>query len=208
MFSLPEISTVLASSDNIRLVKMMRAKKEEFLQQIQNQQHILLQMEQDIQKIERCENIMQSNYFVKTVEMQPKTIYSHRRKMSIKDFGEAFGALCAGLEKNSYKPAGPFLAVYHDEDFNHECTDIEVGVEVPSGISGENVRMLAPGPCCFATHVGPYDDFTPCYTALMEWIENEGYTISGPPFELYIKGCEDNIQPSEYVTEIYFPIKK
>jgi effector-binding domain-containing protein len=206
-FTLPEISAVLAIRDNGRLATLLQAKKAEFLQQISEQQHILLQMEQDIEKIERRENIMQANYLVKTVEMQPRTIYSLRRKMSIRDFEEAFGNLCAGLEKNRFKPAGPFLAIYHDEEFNQECTDIEVGVEV-SGGHDEHVRALAPGLCCFATHIGPYDDFTPCYTALMEWIEREGYTVSGPPFELYIKGCDDGVPPGEYVTEIYFPIKK
>lgn len=206
-FSLPEIAAVLAAGDNSRLAELLQAKKEEFQRQIEDQQHLLLQMEQDIEKIERCENIMQANYLVKTVEMQPRTIYSLRRKMSVRDFAEAFGALCAGLEKSRLKPAGPFLSVYHDEEFNHECTDIEVGVEV-SGGSGEQVRELAPGLCCFATHIGPYDDFTPCYTVLMEWIEREGYAVAGPPFELYVKGCDDNVPPSEYVTEIYFPIKK
>jgi len=62
--------------------------------------------------------------------------------------------------------------------------------------------------CCFATHIGPYDDFSACYAALGEWIEREGYTISGPPFEWYVKGCDDDVGPEEYVTEIYFPIKK
>ncbi|HQA08600.1 MAG TPA: MerR family transcriptional regulator [Syntrophomonadaceae bacterium] len=206
-FSLPEISAVLASRDNGYLAELLRSKKEEFLKQIEEQQHLLLQMEQDIEKIERCENIMQANYLVKTVEMQPRTIYSLRRKMNIQDFEEAFGSLCAGLEKNRLKPAGPFLSIYHDEEFNRDCTDIEVGVEIAGG-TGEQVRTLAPGLCCFATHIGPYDDFTPCYTALMEWIEREGYEVAGPPFELYIKGYDDNVPPSEYITEIYFPIRK
>lgn len=206
-FSLLEISAVLATRDNGYLADLLQSKKIEFLRQIKDQQHILLQMEQDIKKIERRENIMQANYLVKTVSMQPKTIYSLRRKMSVRDFEEAFGTLCAGLEKNRLKPAGPFLSIYHDEEFDHKCTDIEVGVEI-SGGNGDRVRALAPGLCCFATHIGPYDDFTSCYTALMEWIEREGYTVSEPPFELYIKGCDDNILPSEYVTEIYFPIKK
>ncbi len=88
-FSLPEISAVLASRDNDRLAKLLRTKKEEFLRQIEDQRHLLLQMEQDIEKIERCENIMQANYLVKTIEIQPKTIYSLRRKMSVRDFEEA-----------------------------------------------------------------------------------------------------------------------
>ncbi|MEA4893989.1 MAG: MerR family transcriptional regulator [Oscillospiraceae bacterium] len=206
-FSLPEIAAVVAKKDNSYLSTLIQAKKAELSSQISDQQRTLLQMEQDIEKIERCENIMQSNYLIKTIEFEPRNIYSIRQKMSLKDFDEVFGKLFAGLGKARLRPAGPCLSVYYDEEFNHECTDIEVGVVV-SEKSGENIRRLDPGLCCFATHIGPYDDFTPCYTALAEWIEREGYTISGPPIELYIKGEEDHIQSSEYVTEIYFPIKK
>lgn len=198
-FSLPEIAAVLAKKDSGYLSALILAKKTELSSQIFDQQRILLQMEQDIEKIERCENIMQSNYLIKTIEFQPKNIFSLRQKMSLLDFGKVFGELCGRMEKRRIKPAGQFLSVYHDEEFNHECTDIEVGVIVAEG-SGENIRRLAPGLCCFATHIGPYDDFTPCYTALAEWIEREGYTISGPPIELYVKGCEDDVQPAEYVT--------
>jgi DNA-binding transcriptional MerR regulator len=206
-FSLPEIAAVLARRDNGYLSALIQSKKAELSLQISDQQRVLLQMERDIKKMERCENIMQSNYLVKKVEFEAKNIYSLRQKMSLKDFDEAYGRLFAGLGKRRLRPAGPCLSIYHDEEFNHECTDIEVGVVV-SETSGENIRRLDPGLCCFATHIGPYDDFTPCYTALAEWIEREGYTISGPPIELYLKGEEDHIPTSEYVTEIYFPIKK
>ena len=207
-FSLPEIAGVLAKKDNDYLARMIQDKKGQFLSQISSQQRILLQMEQDIEKIERREDIMQSNYVIKTVELQQKNIYSLRQMMSLKDFGEVFGKLFAGLGKNSYTPAGPTMGIYHDEEnFNREHSDIEVGIIVAQS-SGENIRQLNPGFCCMAEHVGPYDDFTACYTALAEWIEREGYTVSGPPIELYVKGCQDNLPPSEYVTEIYFPIKK
>lgn len=206
-FSLPAIADVLAKKDNHYLAELINEKMNQLVSRISVQQHILLQMEQDIEKIERCENIMQSNYLIKNVEFEPKSIFSLRQKMGMQDFGRVFGALCGMMEKSRMKPVGPFLSVYHDEEFNHECTDIEVGVIV-SEESGENIRKLEPGFCCYATHIGAYDDFTPCYTALAEWIEREGYTISGPPIELYVKGCDDNVQPPEYVTEIYFPIKK
>jgi len=206
-FSLPEIAAVLAKSDSDYLSAQIQAKKAELLAQMSDQQRILLQMDRDIEKIERYENIMQSNYLIQTVEFQPRNIFSQRQKMSLQEFDEVFGKLFAGLGKARLKPAGPCLSVYYDEEFNHEYTDIEVGVVVTEG-SGENVRNLDPGLCCFTTHIGPYEEFTPCYTALVEWIEREGYAISGPPIELYIKGEEDHIQPSEYVTEIYLPIKK
>ena len=206
-FSLPEIASVLAKKDSDYLSGLIQDKKSLLFSQITEQEHILLQMERDIEKIERCENIMQSDYLIKTVEFQQKYIYSLRQKMSMQDFNEVFGKLFAGLGKNRLRPFGPCLSIYHDEEFNQESTDVEVGVIVAES-SGENIRKLDPGLCCFATHIGPYDDFTACYTALVEWIEREGYTVSGPPIELYIKGCEDKVQPREYVTEIYFPIKK
>ncbi len=206
-FSLPEIAHALANRDADVLSEMMRAKKAELSRQISSRQRILFQMEQDIQKIERCEDMMQTNYLIKTTQFQPKNIFSLRQKAGVRELGRIFGELCGKLEKSHIKPSGPFLTVYHDEDFNHACTDLEVGAVVPA-TTGDNVRRLDPGFCCFATHIGPYDDFTPCYAALGEWIEREGYAVSGPPFELYVKGCEDNVRPDEYVTEIYFPIKK
>jgi len=52
----------LAKKDNDFLAGLIQDKKGQFLSQISSQQCILLQMEQDIEKIERCENIMQTNY--------------------------------------------------------------------------------------------------------------------------------------------------
>ncbi len=205
-FSLPEVAAALTARDPEALRQVLLEKKDAFLRDIQSQQQVLLHMERDIQRIERRENIMQTNYSIKTVQMQPKTICSVRRKMSLKDFNEAFGALYAIMGKNDIQPAGPFLSVYHDEEFNPESTDIEVGAVVEN-TSAPCVRVLDPGLCCMTTHIGPYDEVSPCYAALAEWIEREGYTVSGPPFELYIKGCETGMVPDDYVTEVYFPIR-
>jgi DNA-binding transcriptional MerR regulator len=206
-FSLPEIATIIAKNDPRYLADCIRTQQKKLEKQISSQEYLLYQMEQDLTKIERCENIMDSNYMIKTANIEPKTIYSLRKRMGLKDFGTAFDELCSGMGKNRLKPCGPFLSIYHDDNFNPEDTDIEVGVEI-ANTGGEHIRQLNPGLCCFATHVGPYDDFSKCYAALMEWIEKEGFGIAGPPFELYIKGCESNLPPSEYVTEIYIPIKK
>jgi len=206
-FTLPEIAAVFAKQDNGYLSALIQLKKDELTSQIIDQQRVLFQMEQDLKKMERREDIMRTDYLIRTVQFEPRNIFSLRQKMSLQDFGKVFGELAARMEKRRVKPSGPFLSVYYDEEFNHECTDIEVGAVVSEN-SGGNIRKLDPGLCCFAAHIGPYDDFTPCYTALAEWIEREGYIVSGPPVELYIKGCEDNIKPDEYVTEIYFPIKR
>ncbi|WP_277669007.1 MerR family transcriptional regulator [Caproiciproducens galactitolivorans] len=206
-FTLPEIARILSKDDAAYLKEAINQKRIELQRQIREQESVLLQMEEDLKRIERCDSIMEINYLIKTVSFQPKTIFSLRRRMGVKDFPRAYGDLFAEMERNKVKPCGPLLTVYHDSEFNHDATDIEVGAEVPQD-SACTVRKLDPGLCCFATHVGPYENFNQCYTALMEWIDREGYTISGPPFELYIKGYDDNVAPEEFVTEVYFPIKK
>lgn len=42
----------------------------------------------------------------------------------------------------------------------------------------------------------------------MKWIETNGYKISGDPFDIYIKGPREASSPDEFVTEVYFPVKK
>ncbi len=205
-FSLPEIAAALLSDCNQLMVRM-QDKRCELLREIDEQNHVLQLMGQDIQKLERCENIMQTNYSIKTAEVQPKNIYSVRRRMSVRDFADAIGELFAGLGRSRLKPIGPPIAIYHSEDFNPEDFDCEVGVEVQTA-SGEHIRKLEPGLCCYAQHIGPYDEIGRCYTALMEWVKGEGFMISGPPFEVYIKGMESSTRPEELVTEVFFPIRK
>lgn len=42
----------------------------------------------------------------------------------------------------------------------------------------------------------------------MKWIETNGYKISGDPFDIYIKVPREASSPDEFVTEVYFPVKK
>lgn len=205
-FSLPEIAVYLSSRDEAYLLDIIQRKKYELSLQILNQRRIISQMENDIEKIERCENFMQTEYNIKTVDFKPVNIYSIRKKIGMTEFEGFFGELCAGISKYRLTPSGPCFSIYYDEEFNRDSTDVELSAIVSDSV-GENVKKFDPGFCCCATRVGPYDDFSACYAALAEWIDREGYVISGPAIEMYIKTCQDT-PPEECVTEIYFPIKK
>ena len=45
-------------------------------------------------------------------------------------------------------------------------------------------------------------------TALMRWIEANGYQIAGPSREIYFTDPNSGVPPSEYVTEVQFPVRK
>jgi len=55
---------------------------------------------------------------------------------------------------------------------------------------------------------GSYDTISAAYNALMRWIEANGYEVIGPGREIYFTDPNSGVPPSEYVTEVQFPVKK
>ena len=55
---------------------------------------------------------------------------------------------------------------------------------------------------------GPYEGITEAFSALITWIEGNGYKITGPDREHYLVSPGDTQDPAEYVTEIQFPVEK
>lgn len=206
-FSLSEIAVMLYAKDSSLLCDAIKNKKKEFIIDFEEQNHILKLMESDISKLERSIDIMKNNYEVKLIETEPMNVASVRKMMGVKDFDSAYGELMGMVYRNKYTITGPSFSLYHTRDFNPENSDIEVGVMVAE-TGGENIRVLDCGLCAYVTYIGRYNEVSPAYAALMEFMEKEGYDFSYPPYEKYIKGPRDNVSPDEFVSEIYFPVKK
>lgn len=205
--SLPEIAAHLAHPDSVALSQKL-AEKQCLMESERNQaERVLRRMEQDIEKLKRSIDIMEQNIVVTTVEREPQTIFGVRKNITIQDFQELFGELYAALQKNGIQPLGGPMAFYHDEDFNAEHTDIEVAIPVTEGTPGS--RELAGGLHACSTLTGPYDSdaFTAIYAGLMQWIDENGYHLVSSPFDSYVKGGPE-VDPEDYITEVYFPIAK
>ena len=129
-----------------------------------------------------------------------------------REVGPLFQELFAEIGKTPLAPTGPSFAMYYDEGYKEIDVDVEVAVPVHDGkakLTGRvKARKLEGEQVASLTRVGPYDDFTPAYQALMDWIKANGYRINGPNREIYLIGPEANIPPEQYVTELQFPITK
>ena len=55
-------------------------------------------------------------------------------------------------------------------------------------------------------HSGPFEDFSQEHTAVLRWIEANGYRIVGPYRELYIR--HDPHDMANAATEIQYPVEK
>jgi effector-binding domain-containing protein len=58
-------------------------------------------------------------------------------------------------------------------------------------------------------HHGPFTTIGEAYTAIMKWIEANGYRCVGPVREVYLREAENVSQTDpNTVTEIQFPVEK
>ncbi|MNH32022.1 Bacterial transcription activator, effector binding domain [compost metagenome] len=66
-----------------------------------------------------------------------------------------------------------------------------------------------PGRLCAKSILkGAYPELTSVYANLMKWMDHEGYELILPPYEIYITDPNQTKNSENYVTEVYFPIKK
>jgi|GEM_PF-1957223 len=110
------------------------------------------------------------------------------------------------LAERGVTPAAPPFSLYHT--YTAEETQMEGGVPVVEPIEVEApyiCRTLNPRQLASAWHVGPYNTLPDTYKRLSEWIEANGYTFQGAPWEVYWSD-PSNTDPSETLTEVLWPV--
>ena len=58
------------------------------------------------------------------------------------------------------------------------------------------------------TYQGSYTQITDVYTAVIAWMEANGYEPAEPMFNIYHVSPHETQNPDEFVTEICYPVKK
>ncbi|SHI84281.1 effector-binding domain-containing protein [Clostridium cavendishii DSM 21758] len=103
-------------------------------------------------------------------------------------------------------------SIYHDTGYKEKDVDIEVVKEVltstPENDKVKVYDMPEVETMACTIHKGSYENFSLAYTAILKWIEENSYTITGPNREIYIEGEWSKSNPDDYITEIQIPVKK
>lgn len=207
-FSLSEIKDVLLEGNTRVLFSKLETQKGTLLKQMEETALIVKEMERHLNDFERTGNIMgyQNNYTIQLKETSDITIISSRQKMSVEDFGTFYGKLFETVGKEHLTVTGTVLAIYHDEEFDPDCSDIELAVSIAEK---EKATRTLPGTLCATTiHRGGYSSLADGYGAIMKWIDQNGYEIIDCPYEKYLKNQFNQLPVDEWETEISFPVKK
>jgi DNA-binding transcriptional MerR regulator len=210
-FSLEQVARMLEDSLTPEQLRgMLRLRQAEIEQRMQSEQARLARVEARLKQIE--EDAM-PEYEVVIKQTEPVRVAAVRG--TVPNYGSVsllFNELFGELGRQRVAPVGPPVAVYYDEDYRERDVDVEIIVPVGTARVQEGdrlkVRDIPALEVASLVRVGPYDNFTPAYQALMTWIQESGYCIAGPNREIYLRGPESGGKPEEYITEIQFPVAR
>lgn len=208
--SLEQIAALLRTDVSAGEIRgMLRLRQAETQSLIQEAQAQLLRVEARLRQIEK--EGLHPMYEVVLKKLPTQRVAAIRRVLpSIGAISTLFGELF-GPQMNGARYAGPPIAIYHDGEFKDADADVEVAIPIagplPDGAPAE-AKDLAGGEMACVIYQGPYEGLGEGYSAVMAWLEPNGYRIAGPLREVYLRGPGEGANPAEYVTEIQVPAVK
>lgn len=150
------------------------------------------------------------NIEVQLVETKPMNILSIRQMMNSDDYatgyGKYFGRLYEKIATEKLTLLGMPMTIYYSPEYNPAGNDTEFAIPIKETVKG--TRELSGGLCAKSVLKGSYPELTSVYANLMKWVENEGYELTQPPYEVYVTDPNQATVPEDTVTEVYFPVKK
>ena len=207
-FSLTEIQRLLSISDSRELMRQLRNQRFRMERQMEHIAITIREMGYHLDEFERTGDIMsyQNNYEIELKEAKEQVLVTQRQKMSVEEFGTYYGKIYEKIAREHLTINGVVIAVYHDQEFDPAYSDIQLGVGVAER---DKADFIMPGHLCATTiHRGAYSGLPDAYGAIVAWINANGYKMDGMPYEIYLKTQFDQLPPDEWVTEIFFPVRK
>lgn len=187
---------------------MLRLKQVEIHQQMADEKEKLARVEARLKMIEQENKMPDYDVVIKNVE--PTMVASIRDVIpTYPEQGHLWDELESFLAHHQIKPDGPCFTVYYSDPPEVD-TQVYEPVRSPIQEDLKVKQQLLPGVDTMASvvHKGPFLTIGEAYSAIIKWIEANGYGIHGPAREVYLRPAVGGSQTDpETVTEIQFPVK-
>lgn len=120
----------------------------------------------------------------------------------------AFKKVSDYIQSQNAKTTGACFTLWHtaSDTYTNEEVEVIFPIDRPLESTKElNVYTLPEVQVASTIHQGNFDDFTGAHVALLTWIEDNGYRVSGPFREIYLEGDSES---GESTTEVQFEVTK
>jgi effector-binding domain-containing protein len=209
--SLEEIARLLNENVSVaHILDLLRVKQEGIRQKLADETARLRRVEEWLRQTEK-EGKM-PDYEVILKQVPPQKVLALRKTLpGYSSFGQLFGEIMPYLFQSGGQMVGPPTGVFHDEEFKESNVDMELALPIAADLRPRGdikVRELPAELMATVIHKGSYETVSAAYTAVMKWIDANGYDVAGPSREVYFTDPNSGTPPSEYVTEVQFPVRK
>jgi DNA-binding transcriptional MerR regulator len=212
-FPLEQIARLLEEDLSLEQLRGMFTLKQAQTQQlIDTEQARLTRLAARIRQIEQ-EGKMPA-YDVILKQVNPLLVASIRDRIPIiSERGHLYETLSAYLDQQGVQGSQPDLLLLHSRHRLHDeemSIDVEVAMPLPTALPGNEqirIRTLPGGLMACTVHTGEDLFLGRAYVALHRWMTDNGYRFIGPPRQVHLQHAED-MDPSQYVTEVQFPVEK
>lgn len=123
-------------------------------------------------------------------------------------FAEVLPEVIEHLQTQQVQASGPSFGIFYRYDDDE--ADLEAGfpTSLPVTSDGRVIgRSLDPGTFAVTWHEGSYRTIGDAHRAIEAWMKENGREAAGPPWEVYWEGPEPGRSPSEFRTEVGYPIR-
>ncbi|GAP21368.1 MerR family transcriptional regulator [Leptolinea tardivitalis] len=207
--SLEQIKRML--NDKISAEEMRRIlllKQDEIRSQVQNNLDQLERIDLRLKMLEQ--DTRPSSYEIQIKHVDPITVASVSGTVpNYHDVNPLWNELYEALHRESLQPIPPYLTLCHS-------AEPEIQLEVCAPLANQDLILTNSlvhtlpeiKTMAFTIHRGPFSGLINGFTALWQWISDNGFQIAGPDREIYLRlPAEDkfDIDP-DALTELQIPV--
>jgi DNA-binding transcriptional MerR regulator len=208
--SLEQIAEMLRAGITVEEMRgMLRLQQAEQARRVEEETDRLSRLNSRIRLIEK-ENDMSYDVVIKSL---PKL-----KIASVREVVASYPAIGALYPKVAERmgprmaQVGISVAIWHDKEHKEHDVDGEAGFTLRGDVApvdGVNIRDLEETTAACTVHNGAFQRLSEAYDALLKWVSESGYEITGPIREMYVHITKPVRQDDEsYVTEIQVPVRK
>jgi DNA-binding transcriptional MerR regulator len=208
-FSLEQVSLLLDEEMSPAQIRtMIETKRDEVGLTVAAGQERLARLEARLKQMQQEEGVPDYEVVLKRVD--PQRVASVREVLShYSDIGLLFDELRAYQERHGVA-ARAWTAVWYDPQYRESEVDGEATFTTDDSLPDDGRvhpgELPAVETMACAVHQGSFATLVQAYSALMTWIEGNGYRILGPHRELFLRDGSEQDNP-DYITEIQFPVE-
>lgn len=167
------------------------------------------------EQVEAAPKAETATYTFEVMENTPVAYYSVKREgmnmdtdMNADLFAGMYGEIGAFMGQNGIEMTGAPMAIYHKWDEENRVFDVEGAMPVAeTGKESGDIHAgtTHEGMVVKTVHVGPYENGGDAHEAMYAYIMENNYQIVGSVWEVYANDPA-NVDESELMTEIYYPV--